>query len=63
MCDTFTDEEGSIAIQHYLLQLERMKGVVKELAKGFWKEVSVKMGKSAAGCERAAKEANIQVTL
>jgi len=43
--------------------MEQMKTVIVEQKKKFWAEVGATMGKSGAGCQRAAKEAKLAIEM
>jgi len=43
------------------MQILILKGIIEEEKKNFWGYVAARMGKTAKGCERSAKEEKIQV--
>jgi len=43
------------------IQIVILKGIIEEEKKNFWAHVAARMGKTARGCERSAKEEKIQV--
>jgi hypothetical protein len=44
-------------------QMEKMKQLIFEHRKKFWADIAAEMGKTGAGCERAAKEAKITIAM
>ena len=43
------------------VQIDLMRSIVEDEKKKFWGNVAARMRKTAKGCERIAKEQNIQV--
>jgi hypothetical protein len=41
------------------VQIDILKGLIKEQKKKFWADIGARMGKSGAGCEKAAKRENV----
>ena len=68
MCDTFSDREVFIKdLVNINNQMEDLKGLITkrigETKKRFWEEIGADMGKTGMGCEKAAKEAKIQISM
>lgn len=64
LADLFTQEEVN-PLRNWLLtpgKMEEMKRVIVENKKRFWADIGAAMGKTAAGCQRAAKEAKLPLT-
>jgi hypothetical protein len=43
--------------------MAKMKKLILDHRKKFWADIAAEMGKTRAGCERAAKEANLAIAM